>query len=113
MHSDHPVTDYQAVMTDNAQFIDVRGADEVANGTLPGTVNISVNDLPGRLGELDSERRVVVLCRSGGRSTQAAKILTEAGFADVVNLEGGMLAWDNANKGSGSSRSLRSMFGKS
>ena len=113
MHTDHPVTDYQEVVTDNAQFIDVRETNEVAKGTLPGTTNISLNDLPDKLGELDSERRVVVLCRSGGRSTQAAEILTKAGFADVVNLEGGMLAWDKANKGGGSSRSLRSMFGKS
>ena len=113
MHTNHPVADYQAVVTDSAQFIDVREADEVANGTLPGTTNISLKDLPCELGELDSERRVVVLCRSGGRSTQAARILTDSGFDDVINLEGGMLAWDKANKGGGSSRSLRSMFGKS
>ncbi len=93
MHSDHPVTDYASVVDANTQFIDVREPDEVAEGTLPGTVNIPVGMLADRLGELDSSRRTVVLCRSGGRSTQAAEILTAAGFGDVINLEGGMLAW--------------------
>ena len=109
MHSDHPVVDYESVI-ESAQFVDVREPDEVARGTLPGTTNIPLGQLPERLGELDTGRRVVVLCRSGGRSTQAAEILTEAGFADVVNLEGGMLAWDKANKSGGSGRSFRSMF---
>jgi len=49
--------------------------------------------LPERVGELDPERRIVVLCKSGGRSTMACEALVKAGFADVVNLEGGMLAF--------------------
>lgn len=102
MHTDHPITDYEAVLTDGAQFLDVREPDEVAIGTLPGTMNISVTVLPDRLGDLDPERRVVVMCKSGGRSTQAANILTEAGFGDVINLDGGWMAWEKANKKSGS-----------
>ena len=98
MHTDHPVTDYQTVVIDGVQFIDVREPDEVAAGTLPGTVNIPLGTLPDRLTALDSERRVVVLCRSGGRSTQAAEFLTASGFGDVVNLAGGMLAWDDADQ---------------
>lgn len=94
VHSDHPVTDYETVVVDGAQFVDVREPDEVAQGTLPGTVNIPLGTLPDRMSELDSTRRVVVLCRSGGRSTQAAEFLTGAGFDDVVNLAGGMLAWE-------------------
>lgn len=93
MHRDHPVNDYLAVTTDGAQLIDVREPDEVAAGTLPGAVNIPLMTLPERVGELDPERRVVVLCKSGGRSTMACEALVKAGFADVVNLEGGMLAF--------------------
>ena len=98
MHSDHPITDYVAVLVDGAQFVDVREPDEVAGGTLPGTLNIPLGQIPNRLGELDPNQRVVVMCRSGGRSTQAAEILTAAGFADVINLAGGWLAWDKAQK---------------
>lgn len=92
MHTDHPVADFRDVLTDDSQFIDVREPDEVAEGTLPGAANIPLGQLEGRLAELDPGRRVVLLCRSGGRSTAAAELLTQNGFADVINLEGGMLA---------------------
>ena len=91
-HRDHPVNDYQSVVTPGVTLIDVREPDEVAAGTLPGAVNIPLGDLPSRVGELDRNQRVVLLCRSGGRSTAAAELLTAAGFGDVVNLAGGMLA---------------------
>ena len=71
MHRDHPVTDYQAVLTHDAQFVDVREPDELATGTLPGTVNIPLSELASRFAELDPHRRVVLLCRTGPRSTHA------------------------------------------
>ncbi|MFV0525326.1 MAG: rhodanese-like domain-containing protein [Acidimicrobiales bacterium] len=93
-HTDHPVNDFATALGVDGQLIDVRQPDEVAEGTLPGAVNIPLGELPDRVGELDPGRRVVLLCRSGGRSTQAANFLTAAGFGDVVNLEGGMLAYE-------------------
>lgn len=92
MHIDHPVNDYQAVVTETTQFIDVREPKEVAGGTLPGAVNIPLGELTDRLSELDPNRRVVLLCQVGGRSTTAAEQLTAEGFVDVINLEGGMKA---------------------
>ena len=92
MHSDHPVNDYAAVVGSTGQLVDVREPDEVAGGSLPGAVNIPLGDLPSRVGELDQTQRVVLLCGSGGRSTQAAEFLTASGFGDVVNLAGGMKA---------------------
>jgi rhodanese-related sulfurtransferase len=93
---DHPVNDYASVVDETTQFIDVREPDEVAQGTIPGTVNIPLGHVPSRLDELDRERRVVLLCRSGNRSAQAAEFLMGAGFTDVVNLAGGMLAFDTS-----------------
>lgn len=90
-HRDHPAADYRSVVDDDTQFIDVREPNEVAAGTLSGAVNVPLSELPNRIGELDPKRRVVLLCRSGGRSTMAAQALTAAGFTDVVNLAGGML----------------------
>ncbi len=98
MHRDHPVTDHLTAVGDDGQLVDVRQPDEVAEGTLPGAVNIPLDLLPDRIGELDSARRVVVLCRSGGRSTMASELLTAAGFPDVVNLAGGMLAYEEASR---------------
>lgn len=91
MHTDHPVADYAAVVGSDGQLVDVREPSEVAEGSLPGAVNIPLGDLPARIGELDPDRRVVLLCRSGGRSGQAAEFLSASGFGDVVNLAGGML----------------------
>lgn len=112
MPTSHPVTDYESVLVDGAQFVDVREPDEVATGTLPGTVNIPLGALADRLDELDPTHRVVVLCKSGGRSAQACETLEAAAFTDVVNLDGGMLAWNKATKRAAGRRSIRSRFGR-
>lgn len=91
-HTDHPAVDYRSVLDDGVQLIDVRDPHEVAAGTLPGARNIPLAALPSRIGELDTAHRVVLLCRSGGRSSAAADLLTGSGFTDIVNLAGGMLA---------------------
>jgi rhodanese-related sulfurtransferase len=93
--TEHPVNDYATVVDATTQFIDVREPDEVAQGTLPGAVNIPLADIPARAADLDRSRRVVLLCRSGNRSGQAAAYLLGVGFADVVNLVGGMLAYQS------------------
>lgn len=89
---EHPVTDYEALVVPGTQIVDVREPFELFEGTLPGAVNIPLGDLPARIGELDPARPVLLLCRSGNRSGQAARWLARQGFADVVNLSGGMLA---------------------
>ena len=86
----------EAMRSAGATVLDVREPDEVATGTLRGAVNIPVGQIVDRLDELDPSRPVVLLCRSGGRSTQVAKFLTAQGFDDVVNLAGGLLAYTPA-----------------
>jgi adenylyltransferase/sulfurtransferase len=54
-----------------------------------------MNELPPRLSELDSNRELVVMCRSGGRSMQVAQFLDRQGFRSVANLKGGILAWSH------------------
>ena len=77
------------------QIIDVREDEEVAEGMIPGAIHIPLGQLASRTGELDRERPVVTVCRSGKRSARAAEELTAAGFqADTMN--GGMIAWRNA-----------------
>lgn len=91
-YSEHPMSDYRTVLGDGVQLVDVREPEEVATGTLPHAVNIPLGELPVRASELAADRRVVVFCRSGGRSAQAAEYLIARGFGDVTNLAGGMLA---------------------
>lgn len=91
---EHHITDYEALLVPGVQIVDVREPMELRGGTLPGAVNIPLGDLPARCRELDPSQRVLLLCRSGNRSGQAARWLAQQGFVDVVNLSGGMLDAD-------------------
>ena len=77
------------------QIVDVRQADEFDGslGHIPGAKLIPLGDLADRVGELDAEKPVVAVCRSGSRSAQATVILGKAGFKKLANLAGGMLRW--------------------
>lgn len=74
------------------QLIDVREADERAEFNIGGTW-IPLALLNAKLNNLNQAEKTVVYCRSGGRSANACNQLINAGFNDVSNLEGGMLAW--------------------
>ncbi|MFP3905703.1 MAG: rhodanese-like domain-containing protein [Acidimicrobiales bacterium] len=75
------------------QVVDVRNPGEVALGTIPGSVAIPVGQLPDRMAELDPVAPTVVFCAGGYRSSVAASLLRENGFADVSDLIGGYDAW--------------------
>ena len=81
-----------------ATIVDVRDAKEFTNGSLPDAKNIPLAELDQRIGELDKfkSKSVVVVCQSGARASSAAAKLSKAGFTDVVNLEGGIAAWQKA-----------------
>ncbi|SEO44319.1 Rhodanese-related sulfurtransferase [Duganella sp. CF517] len=81
-----------------ATIVDVRDAKEFANGSLPDAKNIPLAELDQRIGELDKfkSKSVVVVCQSGARASSAAAKLSKAGFTDVVNLEGGIAAWQKS-----------------
>jgi phage shock protein E len=71
-----------------AKVVDVRSPDEFRDGGYPGAVNIPVQDLGRRLGEIPKDKAVVLYCASGARSGMAARLLKQAGYADVVNAGG-------------------------
>jgi rhodanese-related sulfurtransferase len=81
-----------SIVRDNVTVLDVREPEEVACGRIPESTNIPLGQLPRRLEELAPRRPVVVVCRNGRRSQQAAEILTVAGYT-VSNLAGGMDDW--------------------
>jgi sulfur-carrier protein adenylyltransferase/sulfurtransferase len=77
-------------------LVDVRQPYEWQAGNLArwGARLIPLGELDERLGELDPGAETVLYCRSGGRSENAARRLRAAGFRNLINLRGGMVAWD-------------------
>lgn len=84
------------VTNKNVQVVDVREPNEWTAGHLADSTLIPLGELGSRLRELDPARPVVVVCRSGSRSATATDLLLRAGFRDVKNLTGGMIAWTQA-----------------
>lgn len=72
---------------------DVREDRELAIASLPAALHIPLDQVSGRMDELDNRRPVVVMCRSGARSMQVAAYLVQNGCPRVFNLQGGILAW--------------------
>jgi phage shock protein E len=68
-----------------AKVVDVRSPGEFQGGAYPGAVNIPVQELERRLGELPRDRPIIVYCASGMRSASAERLLRARGFAEVYN----------------------------
>ena len=91
-YSEAPASEHADRVAGGAQLVDVREPNEVAAASLPDSIFIPLGELPERIGELDPNRPVALLCRSGGRSGKASEFLVANGFTDVTNLTGGMMS---------------------
>ncbi len=80
------------LVADGACLLDVRETDEWEAGHAPDALWIPLGHLSTRFDELPTDRRIAVVCRSGGRSAMATEALVGQGL-DAVNVVGGMLAW--------------------
>ncbi|HEY4698303.1 MAG TPA: rhodanese-like domain-containing protein [Gallionella sp.] len=75
---------------------EVRTDAEMARGRIPQGVSLPLHLLPLRLNEMDKNAATVFYCQMGGRSGQAAAFAAASGFAEVYNLQGGIIAWVQA-----------------
>jgi len=78
---------------DHIVVLDVREAAEYAFDHIPNALSIPLGELEARLGELNKEEEVFVVCRTGNRSDLAAQKLAESGFTKVINVVPGMSQW--------------------
>lgn len=87
------------LMNDEALILDVREDNEWAVGHIPNARHIRLGQLADQLGQLEKfrDKPVVVYCRSGNRSARAGAMMKKAGFSNVNNLAGGIVAWEQAN----------------
>jgi len=81
-----------------AIIVDVREDSEWNEQHIPGAIHIPLEQLTERLPELKQykDSPVITQCKTGGRSAKALDVLKTEGFSKVYNMDGGIIAWDNA-----------------
>jgi rhodanese-related sulfurtransferase/TusA-related sulfurtransferase len=79
--------------------LDVREAAEFAFNHIPEAISIPLGELEDRFAELNKEKEIYVICRTGSRSDLASQKLTENGFANVKNVVPGMSNWTGNTTG--------------
>jgi rhodanese-related sulfurtransferase len=88
IRDDHPQIDVEYVLAQCPYLLDVRTPDEFAAGHIPEGINIPIDELRLRIGELPSDRQIAVYCQVGQRGYLATRILRQKGF-NAVNIGGG------------------------
>ena len=80
-------------------FLDVRTPEEYNEGHIEGSENIDYNskNFQTNVGELDKNRKYIVYCHSGMRSSRAVSVMKKLGFTDIQNLSGGIRKWKGKN----------------
>ncbi len=81
-----------AEMNNGAMLLDVREDNEYVAGHADGAVSIPLSELEYRLDDVPMDQEIYCICRSGGRSGQAAAALREVGY-HAINVMGGSLEW--------------------
>lgn len=79
-----------------ALLVDVREQNEYDEVHADGARLLPLSEFEARFAELPRHQGLVMICRSGARSARAGQYLLDHGYTDVVNLEGGTLAWAEA-----------------
>jgi len=90
------VADVSKILSDDVQFVDVRGVGEHMNGHASLTKNLPLNTLSREIEGLNPDKPIYVICQSGYRSSVGTSILENAGFREIYNVAGGTKAWIDA-----------------
>ncbi len=89
-----PQSAAEKIGNQEVMVVDVREPNEYAQGHIAGSLLIPLGQLSHRVEELgNKEREIIMVCRSGNRSSYAAEYLAGQGFNKIANLSGGMVAW--------------------
>jgi rhodanese-related sulfurtransferase len=88
----------QLINRRNAVVLDLRTAEEYGKGHLPQARSIPFEELSGKAAQISKNKNapVLLVCQTGQRSRKAEQVLTEAGYAEVHTLQGGIEAWQTA-----------------
>lgn len=88
----------QALFRQGAPILDVREPHEYAEVHAPGSLLVPLGQLASRANEFRTfeNKPIILICRSGQRSSAAAEMLAQQGFKVVYNVQGGIIAWEKA-----------------
>lgn len=94
-----PVAATDLINHQQAVVVDIRPAADFQKGHIINAINIPSNGFNNQISTLNKhkDKPIIVSCRSGAQSTGVCQQLLKAGFAQVYNLKGGILAWQSAN----------------
>lgn len=91
------VEDVQSLLDEGAELIDIREQNEWDEARIPGAQLKPMSSINDWYQDLPRDHTVILYCRSGQRSSQAVHALvSQAGFENVLNMTGGIIAWANA-----------------
>ena len=96
---DLSVTEFSAKVAEAGVItLDVRTPGEFAEGYIQGArlIDFQSGNFENEIATLDKNATYAVYCRSGNRSSQAVKVMQDAGFTNVFNMNGGVIDWANA-----------------
>ncbi len=94
-----PATLHSQLQNEEMLILDVRTPEEFLAGRVPGAINIPHTELSQQIDKLSHYKNtpIVVYCRSGRRASIANGILVDAGFQQLLHLEGDIIAWEAGN----------------
>ncbi len=92
-----PMVAEELASTDPPLLLDIRNPREWATRRIDGSVSIPLNHLQERIAEIPRDRRIAVHCAGGYRSSIAASILQQHGITNLIEMAGGLAAWDAAH----------------
>jgi rhodanese-related sulfurtransferase len=97
--TDLSVSEFSSKVTEAAVItLDVRTPGEFSEGHIEGAqlIDFQSGNFENEIASLDKAKTYAVYCRSGNRSGQAVKVMSDAGFSNLYNLNGGVIDWANA-----------------
>jgi rhodanese-related sulfurtransferase len=86
------IEELEAALHAGARLVDVRETDEYLAGHVPGAILVPLGTVPDSLHHFAADQTTYIICKTGGRSARACEFVGEQG-REVVNVEGGTMAW--------------------
>ncbi|MDD3012307.1 MAG: rhodanese-like domain-containing protein [Candidatus Gastranaerophilales bacterium] len=77
-------------------FVDVRENDKFFSAHIPKSVNIPISELKYSFSKISNDKQLILISRSGKKSKAAINILKDNGYTTLINLKGGLVAWQKA-----------------